>query len=63
MKIFVELMIAGNLAIFILNCVFAGASIAQGMHGAFWFFAVAALVHGLAADSFQAYKKKRFPEP
>lgn len=62
MKSIIELMIVGNLALFILTAMFAGASAAQGLHGAFWFFAVASLVHALAADSAKKYKDKKFPE-
>lgn len=61
MKTFIELMIVGNLMLFILNSMFAGVSVAQEMYGAFWFFAIASLVHGVVADAFKKLKQKRYP--
>lgn len=61
MKLLLEFLVVTNLALFIINCMFAGVSFAQGLLGPMGFFAFVALVHGSAADYFKRVKEKKYP--
>jgi uncharacterized membrane protein YjjP (DUF1212 family) len=56
-----ELLAAANTMLFILCSMFAGVSLGQSRIGAFAFFAVASLAHGLLSDYYKRLIKKKFP--
>lgn len=62
MKLLLDIGASLNLALFILNCTWAGAALATERTQALVFFACAGLAHGLIANCLESIKKKKFPD-